>query len=58
MQLDKLVEQLNQAMGRIKNKEAGSEALAFLFLEEFINNHFHDRAVDYRQQQEELTQVA
>lgn len=45
VQLDKLVAQLSQAMDRIKSKEA------------FINTQFDHRAVDYRQQQEELTQV-
>ncbi|CAK9096143.1 Intraflagellar transport protein 57 homolog, partial [Durusdinium trenchii] len=46
VQLDKLVAQLSQAMDRIKSKEA------------FINTQFDHRAVDYRQQQEELTQAA
>lgn len=45
VQLDKLTAQLSQAMDRIKSKE------------NFINTQFDHRAVDYRQQQEELTQV-
>lgn len=45
VQLDKLTAQLSQAMERIKSKEA------------FINTQFDHRALDYRQQQEELQQV-
>jgi len=44
-QLEKLGSQLSQALDRIKSKEA------------FINTQFDHRALDYRQQQEELTQV-
>eukprot|EP00440_Ansanella_granifera_P043490 gb/GFBE01047141.1/.p1 GENE.gb/GFBE01047141.1/~~gb/GFBE01047141.1/.p1 ORF type:complete len:406 (+),score=148.64 gb/GFBE01047141.1/:1-1218(+) len=44
-QLEKLGSQLSQALERIKGKEA------------FINSQFDQRALDYRQQQEELTQV-
>eukprot|EP00933_Yihiella_yeosuensis_P037341 TRINITY_DN3123_c4_g1_i1.p1 TRINITY_DN3123_c4_g1~~TRINITY_DN3123_c4_g1_i1.p1 ORF type:complete len:407 (+),score=134.62 TRINITY_DN3123_c4_g1_i1:97-1317(+) len=44
-QLDSLASNLNQALDRIKSKEA------------FINSQFDHRALDYRQQQEELQQV-
>eukprot|EP00930_Biecheleria_cincta_P000962 TRINITY_DN102141_c0_g1_i1.p1 TRINITY_DN102141_c0_g1~~TRINITY_DN102141_c0_g1_i1.p1 ORF type:complete len:407 (+),score=122.19 TRINITY_DN102141_c0_g1_i1:92-1312(+) len=44
-QLEKLSSNLSQALDRIKSKEA------------FINTQFDHRALDYRQQQEELTQV-
>jgi len=44
-QLEKLASNLSQALDRIKSKEA------------FINTQFDHRALDYRQQQEELTQV-
>lgn len=45
IQLDKLSSNLSTALERIKSKEA------------FINTQFDHRALDYRQQQEELTQV-
>jgi len=44
-QLEKLSSSLSSALERIKSKEA------------FINTQFDHRALDYRQQQEELTQV-
>mmetsp|Transcript_65694 Transcript_65694/g.186456 ORF Transcript_65694/g.186456 Transcript_65694/m.186456 type:complete len:408 (-) Transcript_65694:182-1405(-) len=44
-QLEKLSANLTSALDRIKSKEA------------FINTQFDHRALDYRQQQEELTQV-
>lgn len=44
-QLEKLSSGLSSALERIKSKEA------------FINTQFDHRALDYRQQQEELTQV-
>jgi estrogen-related receptor beta like 1 len=44
-QLEKLQSQVSQALDRIKSKEA------------FINEKFDHRALDYRQQQEEFTQV-
>merc|ERR1719262_691112 len=44
-QLDKLSKELSGALERIRNKEA------------FINTQFDHRALDYRQQQEELGQV-
>lgn len=44
-QLEKLSSNLSQALERIKSKEA------------FINTQFDHRALDYRQQQEELQQV-
>merc|ERR1719373_1058559 len=44
-QLDKLAGNLSQALERIRSKEA------------FINTQFDHRALDYRQQQEELTTV-
>eukprot|EP00927_Polykrikos_kofoidii_P072216 TRINITY_DN6835_c0_g1_i2.p1 TRINITY_DN6835_c0_g1~~TRINITY_DN6835_c0_g1_i2.p1 ORF type:complete len:408 (+),score=128.86 TRINITY_DN6835_c0_g1_i2:54-1277(+) len=44
-QLDKLSKELSQALDKIKSKEA------------FINTQFDHRALDYRQQQEELTTV-
>jgi len=44
-QLDKLSKELSGALDRIRSKE------------NFINTQFDHRALDYRQQQEELTQV-
>jgi len=44
-QLEKLQSQISQALDRIKSKEA------------FINEKFDHRALDYRTQQEEFTQV-
>lgn len=45
VQLEKLSTNLSSALDKIKGKEA------------FINTQFDQRALDYRQQQEELTQV-
>jgi estrogen-related receptor beta like 1 len=44
-QLEKLSKELGSALGRIRDKE------------NFINTQFDQRALDYRHQQEELTQV-